>query len=110
MKKDNFLQVITTTDSKEKAERIAFILVEKGLAACVQVIGPVTSVYRWEGKVENTTEWICQIKTKQKMYNFVEKEILSIHTYELPEIIAIPITMGSKKYLEWMRKQVQTSD
>ena len=110
MKKDAFLQIITTTDSKEKAERIAFILVEKGLAACVQIIGPVTSIYRWEGKIENTIEWICQIKTIKDLYNSVEKEILTHHKYELPEIIAIPILTGSKKYLDWMRMQVTTND
>jgi periplasmic divalent cation tolerance protein len=110
MKKDAFLQIITTTDSKEKAERIAFILVEKGLAACVQVIGPVTSVYQWNGKIEISAEWICQIKTIKDLYNSVEKEILTHHKYELPEIIAIPILTGSKKYLDWMRMQVTTND
>ncbi|HPC36258.1 MAG TPA: divalent-cation tolerance protein CutA [Candidatus Marinimicrobia bacterium] len=110
MKKEAYLQIITTTNTKEEAERIAFILVEKGLAACVQVIGPVTSIYRWEGKIENTTEWICQIKTIKDLYNSVEKEILSNHTYKLPEIIAIPITTGSKKYLEWIRMQVTSND
>ncbi|HOV23274.1 MAG TPA: divalent-cation tolerance protein CutA [Candidatus Marinimicrobia bacterium] len=110
MKKDAFLQIITTTDSKEKAERIAFILVEKGLAACVQVIGPVTSVYQWNGKIEISAEWICQIKTIKDLYNSVEKEILTHHKYELPEIIAIPILTGLKKYLDWMRMQVTTND
>jgi len=110
MKKDAFLQIITTTDSKEKAERIAFILVEKGLAACVQVIGPVTSVYQWNGKIEISAEWICQIKTIKDLYNSVEKEILTHHKYELPEIIAIPILTGSKKYLDRMQMQVTTND
>jgi len=110
MKKDAFLQIITTTDSKEEAKRIAFILVEKGLAACVQVIGPVTSVYQWNGKIEISAEWICQIKTIKDLYNSVEKEILTHHKYELPEIIAIPILTGSKKYLDWMRMQVTTND
>ncbi|HOU16729.1 MAG TPA: divalent-cation tolerance protein CutA [Candidatus Marinimicrobia bacterium] len=110
MKKDVYLQIITTTDTKEEAEKIAHILVEKGLAACVQVIGPVTSVYQWNGKIEISAEWICQIKTIKDLYNSVEKEILTHHKYELPEIIAIPILTGSKKYLDWMRMQVTTND
>jgi len=110
MKKDVYLQIITTTDTKEEAEKIAHILVEKGLAACVQVIGPVTSVYQWNGKIEISAEWICQIKTIKDLYNSVEKEILTHHKYELPEIIAIPILTGLKKYLDWMRMQVTTND
>ena len=62
-KNPQYLQITTTTDKREEAEQIASLLEEKHLAACIQIIGPMTSVYRWQGKIENTTEWLCQIKT-----------------------------------------------
>jgi len=104
--KIKLIQINTTVAKKEVAEQIASHLIEKRLAACVQIIGPVTSIYRWLGNIEHTTEWICQIKTIQDLYNLVEKEILSIHSYQLPEIIAFPITTVSKKYLDWVQAQV----
>jgi periplasmic divalent cation tolerance protein len=97
-----YIQISTTTDKKEEAERIAEALVDQHLAACVQIIGPMTSIYRWRGKIENTTEWICQIKTTRAMFDMVENVIISIHSYEVPEIIAVPIVNGSANYLQWM--------
>ncbi len=98
----SYIQVTTTTETKELAEKIAYSLVEAKLAACVQITGPITSIYRWRGKVENIQEWLCLIKTQDDLYNKVEATIKSLHPYETPEIIAVPIIKGSKEYLRWI--------
>jgi len=98
----SYLQVTTTTETKEQAQTIAQHLVETKLAVCVQITGPITSIYRWKGKVENAQEWLCLIKTRDDLYNKVEAAIKSHHPYETPEIIAVPIVKGSKEYLSWL--------
>jgi periplasmic divalent cation tolerance protein len=102
----SFIQVTTTTDNKEEAEKIAQHLVGEKLAACVQILGPITSTYRWKGKVETAEEWLCLIKTKENLYPEVEKAIISLHSYETPEIVAAPIIKGSSGYLDWMDEEV----
>lgn len=97
-----YLQVYTTTPNRRVASAIAQQLVVEQLASCVQVIGPITSIYRWQQKVEQTKEWLCVIKAKQSQYKKIEQAIIALHPYEVPEIIAIPITRGSKKYLAWL--------
>jgi periplasmic divalent cation tolerance protein len=98
----SYIQVTTTTETKEQAQTIAQHFMEEKLAACVQIVGPITSIYRWKGKVENAQEWLCLIKTRNDLYNKVEATIKSIHLYETPEIIAVPIIKGSKEYLNWL--------
>ena len=98
----SYIQISTTTATKEQAEKIVQHLVETKLAACVQINGPITSIYRWKGKVENAQEWFCLIKTTDDLYNKVEAAIKDLHTYETPEIIAVPIVKGSKEYLNWI--------
>jgi periplasmic divalent cation tolerance protein len=98
----SYIQITTTTETKEQAQTIAQQLVEAKLAACVQITGPITSIYRWKGKVENTQEWLCLIKTQDDLYDKVEAAIKSLHPYETPEIIAVPIVKGSKEYLSWL--------
>ena len=103
---EEFIQVITTTDKKEDAERIARRLVETRLAACVQIMGPITSIYRWKGKVETAGEWLCLIKSRQENYGAIERSIRSLHAYEIPEIMAVPVTAGSRDYLDWLRAEL----
>lgn len=98
----DFIQVFTTIDSEEGARRIAGALVEQGLAACVQVLGPIASTYRWKGKIEKAEEWLCIIKTGRQHWENLEAEIRRMHPYEVPEIIAVPILTGSAAYLEWL--------
>ena len=98
----SYIQVTTTTETKEQAQKIAQHLVTEKLAACVQILGPINSIYRWKGKVENTQEWLCLIKTQDDLYDKVEAAIKSLHPYETPEIIAVPIVKGSKEYLNWI--------
>ena len=101
------IQVTTTTATKEEAQKIARHLVEQKVAACVQVSGPITSVYRWKGKVETAEEWLCLIKTQESLYSELEKAIISLHSYETPEIIALPIITGSRDYLSWLQNETE---
>jgi periplasmic divalent cation tolerance protein len=99
---ESYIQVITTTEHRQDAEKIAGILVDKRLAGCVQIVGPITSVYRWKGLIETAEEWQCLIKSKHGLYEDIEKIIKSVHPYEIPEIIVMPLVKGSKDYLEWL--------
>lgn len=98
----SYIQITTTTETREQAQTIARHLVVEKLAACVQIVGPITSTYRWQGKMENAQEWLCLIKTREELYGKVETAIKKLHSYETPEIIAVPIVKGSKEYLGWL--------
>lgn len=103
---DEFIQVMTATDNREEAERIARSLVETRLAACVQIVGPVTSIYRWKGAVETAGEWLCLVKSRAECYGAIEQAIRALHSYETPEILALPVAAGSSDYLDWLRGEV----
>ncbi|MET9589833.1 divalent-cation tolerance protein CutA [Streptomyces sp. NPDC006516] len=96
------LTVLTTTDSEEKARALARDAVDARLAACAQISGPVTSVYRWEGAVETGEEWQVLFKTTAHRYDELEAHLLAAHDYETPEIIATPVVRGSRRYLAWV--------
>ncbi len=96
-----FVIVITTVDDENIAENLANKVIEKKLAACVQII-PIKSVYRWKGNVERAKEYLCIIKTRKDLYDLLEKEIKESHPYEVPEIIAVPISSGLREYLAWI--------
>ena len=101
------IQITTTTASRDLAERIAYELVARRLAACVQITGPAESTYRWQGNLEIAREeWICTVKTITARYAAAEQAIRDLHTYETPEIIAVPIFAGSEEYLDWLRTEV----
>jgi periplasmic divalent cation tolerance protein len=104
------IQVLTTAGSREEAERIAATLVERRLAACVQTLGPIRSRYRWQGEVEVAEEWQCLAKTEAARYEEVEAAIRELHSYEEPEIVALPIVAGSAGYLGWVSDEVRRSD
>jgi len=104
----DFIQVLTTMDRREDADRLAAALVDRGLAGCVQVIGPIASTYRWKGKVETAAEWLCLIKTKRDVYSRIEQSIRELHPYEVPEIVAVPLTHGSRDYLDWLGDQIRS--
>ena len=103
----DIIQVITTTADQNEANKIARALVEKRLAACAQVSGPITSCYWWEGKIETSTEWRCLIKTRRGLYPQVEQAIIELHPYEVPAILAVPVAEGSQSYLKWMDKEMK---
>ncbi len=102
----DYVQVLTTAASEGEAGRIAELLVERRLAACVQVVGPVVSRYRWRGEVEEEREWQCLAKTTRAAYEAVEAAIREVHSYEEPEIVAMPIVAGSAGYLAWIGENV----
>ena len=104
---NSYIQVTTTTETREEAQKIARCLVEQKLAACAQISRPITSIYRWKGKVETAKEWLCLIKTQKALYEELEKAIISLHSYETPEIIAVPIIKGSRDYLSWLQNETE---
>jgi len=101
------IQVVTTTSERDDAERIATALVEERLAGCVQILGPIESTYRWQGRVEKTHEWLCVVKTSQDHYAAVEAAIARLHSFDEPEIVATAIHAGSASYLEWLRGELR---
>jgi len=102
-----YVQVLTTAGSEEEALRICDALIETRLAACVQVAGPVSSTYRWQGKIEREREWQCWAKTEARLYVEVEAAIRGAHSYEEPEILAIPVLAGSAGYLGWVSESLR---
>lgn len=102
-KMSSFLQVSTTFSRQTDALRIAELLVEQRLVACAQIVGPITSIYRWQGRRHRSREWLCLLKTRTSLYPRLEKELLRLHPYENPEIIATPVSAGSRQYFDWLR-------
>lgn len=101
------ITVLTNTPTREEALQIASAAVERHLAAAVNILGPMTSVYRWEEKVEIAEEWQCLIKTSQELYDRVEQVIHEFHSYKLPGILALPVIAGSQSYLNWIGQETQ---
>ena len=99
-------QVTTTLPDQAAAERVGAAMVEERLAACAQVIGPVSSTYRWQGKVEHASEWYCHLKTTRERLPALSRRIRELHPYEVPEIIAVPIVGGDAAYLSWIEASV----
>ena len=99
--------VLVTCGSEEEATKIANSLIEERLAACVNIISPGRSIYRWEGKIWDEKEWLLIIKTQKKRFEELEKKVKSLHSYSVPEIIALPIVKGSASYLKWLEEMTE---
>jgi periplasmic divalent cation tolerance protein len=99
--------VLTTCASLEEARSIAHALVERKLAACVNIAPQIESVYRWQGEIETATEWLLVIKTTIEAFDRVREALRELHSYELPECIEIGIEDGSAAYLEWIGESVR---
>lgn len=97
--------VLVTTSSIEEAKAIASALVESELAACVTII-PVQSIYKWLGEINHDQEWQLIIKTKLEQFQALSNKVIELHSYEVPEIIALPIVAGSQSYLNWIGENV----
>ncbi len=106
LRMSDLVQISTTTGTREIAERIAVELVDLRLAACAQVSGPITSIYRWQGQVENSEEWLCTAKTAFQHLPAIQELFKRLHPYEVPELIATPLVGGSVAYLKWLSAQV----
>lgn len=104
---EDSLMVLTTAEKKEEAETIAGHLVENRLAGCAQVVGPISSTYWWEGKVDRAEEFLVLIKTSRRLYDELETAIKSVHPYTVPEILAFPVTAGNPDYLSWLARELK---
>ena len=100
--KTKYLQVFVSVPSIEVARKIADAIMEERLAVCVQSLGPMESVFRWKGHLENISEYLCLLKTVADKYPALEARIKQLHPYEVPEIVAIPIVKGNPQYLKWI--------
>jgi periplasmic divalent cation tolerance protein len=98
--------VLSTCDSEEEAVRLARHLVEHHLAACVNIVPGARSIYRWKDQIEDANEWVLAIKSRRDLFEALRAEIEKIHSYETPEIIALPIVDGSATYLAWLDKEL----
>lgn len=103
----DFIQVFITVNDRSKAKKIAETLLEKRLAGCVQVNGPLSSLYRWEGNIVEDQEWLLIIKSSNELFPELEKEVKRIHPYEVPEILALPVSDGNEAYLKWLKKELK---
>ena len=102
--------VLCTCSSTDEARRVAGEIIAKRLAACVNVLPEVTSVYHWKGAVEESRETLLLIKSSRPLFDRVRAEIARLHSYEVPEIIALPVVEGSQSYLQWMDGELNGSE
>jgi periplasmic divalent cation tolerance protein len=98
--------ILVTAGSEAEAGKIATALVEEQLAACVNILGPIRSLYRWEGKVADDREWLLLIKTRDERFAAIEARVKALHSYQMPEVIALPIIAGAREYMHWLRESV----
>ena len=106
----SLLLVLTGTSSREEAQAIADAAIARRLAAAAQVIGPVTSTYRWNRQITHAEEWLCLLKTSRERYAALEQAIRALHSYELAGILAIPIAAGNEPYLGWIAQALDQDE
>jgi periplasmic divalent cation tolerance protein len=102
----NKIVVLTTCGSAEEGETLARKLIESNMAACVNLIPQVRSFYRWQGKIEDATEWLLVVKTSREQFDALRQVLEGAHSYELPEVLALPVVAGSPNYLSWLDKEL----
>ena len=102
MRPDEAVVVLATAGSEDEAARIARAVVEERLAACVNVVGPIRSIYRWEGAVEDAREWLLVAKARAADVPGLDARIRALHSYDVPEVLALPIVGGAETYLAWL--------
>ena len=100
----------TTCETQEEAARVARMLIEKKLAACVNVVSSVRSVYRWKENIEDSPELLLIIKSRRDLFDTLKAEIAKIHSYEIPELVALPILDGSTEYLAWLDRELPRAE
>jgi len=104
---DSYVVVLTTTSSKDEAEKIASSLLKERLIACANIIGPVHSFFWWRGKIDTAQEHLILMKTRKDLFGKVSERVKTLHSYQIPEIIATPIIEGSKEYLKWLDESLR---
>ncbi len=102
----NYTMILSTAPTKDEAHEIASALVERKLVACVNVLGPMDSIYRWKGGVENAQEFLLLMKTEAELFESVRDAIRQMHSYEVPEVLQVPIENGLPAYLTWISENV----
>jgi periplasmic divalent cation tolerance protein len=103
----NYIVIYITTGSVNEAKKIGRALVEEKLAACSNIISPIRSIYSWQGKICDDKEALMILKTRKKLFNQIVKRVEKLHSYDVPEIIAMPIIEGSSKYLSWLNEETK---
>lgn len=104
--KSDIIQICTTTAQREEALALAQVLLQERLAACVQILGPMQSLYHWQGKLEQAEEWLLLAKTEASLFPQAEEMIRRLHSYDVPEIIALPILYVSEAYYKWLKAEL----
>ncbi len=99
--------VLVTVGSEQEAETIATALLEERLAACVNVTSPVRSLYRWEGRIADDREWQLIIKTQARLFDALAARVRALHSYDVPEIIALPVLAGTTDYVDWIQNETK---
>ena len=102
-----YITVLITAPNEEEAAKISRTIVEESLAACVNIIRSVRSIYRWQGSVEDESEVLMIAKTKRALFDRLKGRIKELHSYEVPEIIGLPVIEGSKQYLDWLSQETE---
>ena len=102
----DYTLIMVTASSREEAEKIATTLLERKLIACANILGPVSSRFWWQGKIDSAEEYMIFMKTKRELFEQVADNVKQLHSYEVPEIIALPIVEGAKPYLEWINSSL----
>jgi periplasmic divalent cation tolerance protein len=103
---EDAIMVFMTAANREEAVRLAEMMVADRLAACVQILPEMESIYRWQGKIERQQEVLVIAKTAASKFEELEREVRAIHSYDTPEIVALPLTAGSSPYLEWLKQSI----
>jgi periplasmic divalent cation tolerance protein len=103
----DFVIVLVTTATREEAEKIVQHLLSEKLIACGNIVGPVTSFFRWSGKVERAEEFLTLMKSRKDLFAKLSESVKALHSYEVPEILAVPVVEGSRSYLDWLENCLQ---
>lgn len=104
----SYIVVIMTTSNREEAAKIVRSLLKEGLIACANIVGPVSSLFWWEEKIDETSEFLVFMKTHKNLFQKLSEMVREIHSYEVPEILALPIIKGSPPYLDWLKASLQS--
>ena len=103
----DYIVVFVTAPSEKEGEKIAQALLEERLAACVNIVPGLKSVFRWKGKISTEEEVLLLIKTKDRLFEKLKKRVIELHSYDVPEVIALGILAGNEKYLDWLKKETE---
>jgi periplasmic divalent cation tolerance protein len=103
-----YIIVLISAPNEEEASKISHTVVEERLAACVNIMHSVRSIYRWQGRVEDESEVLMVVKTKRTLFERLQGRVKELHSYEVPEIIGLPVIEGSKEYLDWLGQETDT--